>query len=422
MPHQVAALERLKKTGGCQLLNMPPGSGKSLVALSYMSRLPPGSRTLILAPVTLLETWAQEAMKWFGWELTLVRGTGGKRAALYDEPICVVGYETFRRDYDIILRKGWNLLVCDESHKVKSPKSFVTKRAKLLAARTPRRILMSGTPLVNSWADMWSQCEMVSPGCLYGNFFTFRNIHAIMPIPGVPMIKGWRMVEEIQRRIAPHVFSVDKDEVQSALPPVTITDVPVTLTTKERKAYEQMRDEFLLEMEGVELTIANALVKAGRLRQCVNGVEVFGIEDDGSKLRALKELLEMIGQEHVIVFSMYAKTIESYASKLGVSSVITGDTRFRDDVIQTWKRQGGPLLMTAAGEAGLNLQEARYVINIELPWTQASYEQRVGRAWRTGQKRPVTVYNLMAKDTIDYGVKKLLEKKGDMMESLSDLV
>lgn len=76
---------------------------------------------------------------------------------------------------------------------------------------------------------------------------------------------------------------------------------------------------------------------------------------------------------------------------------------------------------TSAMSTGLNLQEAAYVIQIEKPWTKAEEDQRIARAWRTGQKRPVTVYNLLARDTIDYGVKKLLERKGGMAEDLAAL-
>jgi non-specific serine/threonine protein kinase len=418
MSHQREALNYLEKQGGCGLLNLCPGSGKTLIALSYLSQMK-NSKVLILAPVTLLETWQQEARKWYGLPIAKAQGTKDKRRGAYMAPIVVVGYEAFRQDWKDIMQLKWDLLILDESQKIKSPTSKVTKRIMALAKSVPHRILMSGTPLVNSWADMWSQCEIIKPGCLYGNFYVFRSLYAIMPIPGVPMIKGWRGVEEIQRRIAPHIFTVDKAEIQKNLPPITIVDIPIELSTKERKAYNQMRDEFLLEMDGVELTIANALVKAGRLRQCVNGVEVFGIEDESSKLKALKELLETLGNEHVIIFSMYAKTCNMFAQQLGVTAVITGDTQDRDAVIAAWRDKGGPLIMSAAGEAGLNLQSARYIIQVELPWTRASEEQRIGRAWRTGQQKPVTVYNLLAVGTIDYGVKKLLEKKGEMMDAVT---
>jgi SNF2 family DNA or RNA helicase len=418
MPHQKKALSFLQETGGRGLLNLPPGSGKTLIALSYIQTLN-APHVLILAPVMLLETWRQEASKWFGLPIAKAQGTKDKRRGAYMAPIVVVGYEAFRQDWKDITQLTWDLLILDESHKAKSPTSKVTKRLMALAKGVKRVILMSGTPLVNGWADMWSQCELVSPGCLYGNFYVFRNLHAVMPIPGVPMIKGWRDVEGIQKRIAHCVFSVDKATIQKDLPAISTVEVAVELSPKESRAYAQLRDEFLLEMDDVELSVPNALVKAGRLRQCVNGLHAFGIDEAPTKLRALEEILETLGSEHVIVFSMYAQTVDAYASKLKHVHVITGSTQGRDEVIASWRDKGGPLLMTAAGEQGLNLQEARYVINIDLPWTQASYDQRIGRSWRTGQKHPVTVYNLLATGTIDHGVKRLLSKKASMMDAVT---
>lgn len=425
MPHQRAALERLDEAGGCQLLNLCPGAGKTLIALSHINVPSLGAtlRTLIVCPVTLTSTWDQEAHKWFDLSVMQAKGRKEDRLAVYEQGwLVAVGYETFRMDFEHIMKQQWDMLICDESHKLKSPTAQVTKKMMKLAKKVPRRILLSGTPLVNSWIDMWSQIEIVHPGALYGNFYAFRSMHAIMPVPGIPMIRGWRGVDQIKEKIAPYIFTVPKEEIQAALPPVTFVDVPVELTPKEKKAYAEIRDEFRVELEEAEdLTIANALVKVGRLRQCVNGVHAFGIEDEGSKLKALKELLETLQGEHVIIFSMYAQTCDRYAAALATDQVITGATTGRDEVIGKWRRAGGPLILSGAGEAGLNLQDACYVIQVEPPWTRASQDQRVGRSWRTGQKRPVTVYSLLATDSVDYGVKKMIEKKGKMADEVAGI-
>lgn len=421
MPHQLQALERLKHSNGRQLLNLCPGAGKTLTAIEYVRNM---KNVLIICPASILGVWEAECAKWGATVPFKVQGTPKERERILTNMDkyggwYVIGYEMFRKEIKRLAQVKWDIVLADECHKIKSPTSKVSKLFRKFAERVPKVVLLSGTPLINSWMDMWPQVEAIKPGALYGNWYVFRNMHAVMPIPGVPVIKGWRDVDKIKERIKPHVFTIDKYEIQRNLPPVSVVDVPVVLTDKEAKAYAQIRDELRLELEGQEvLTVANALVKVGRLRQAANGLYVFGT-DVSSKADALESLVESLGDERVIVFSMYAETVAYLQKRLRCKHVITGATAHRDEIINDWKKRGTVLLGTDAMSEGLNLQDASYVINVELPWTQARFDQRIARAWRTGQLRPVTVYNLLVEDTIDYGVKKLLEKKGDVADELA---
>lgn len=424
LPHQEQTIKRLEVTGGRQLLNLWPGAGKTLTTLCYLfkQQLP---RVLVVAPASVCAVWEAESEKWCFPEFIRYTGTPLKRSRLLDTlrenpSWTVVSYETYLRDHKNLDRIRWDAVVLDECHKIKSPTAKVSKALRNLCQLVPRAILLSGTPLVNGWGDMWSQVEAVKKGSLYGNWFIFRNMHAIMPIPGVPAITGWRGVEQIKAKIAPHIFTIDKQEIIKHLPPVQEIDIPVELSSKEQKMYASMRDAMVIELEDETLTAANALVKVGRLRQLTDGLFTLGIEES-AKLEALSDLLDTLQGQHVIVFSMYEQTVQFMAGKLGIKNVITGSTSGRDEIIARWRKDGGVIMGTSAMSTGLNLQEAAYVIQIEKPWTKAEEDQRIARAWRTGQKRPVTVYNLLARDTIDYGVKKLLERKGGMAEDLAAL-
>lgn len=425
MPAQILSVERLESATGRQLLNLPPGGGKTLTTLYYLTKHDV-KKALIVCPASLLGTWSAEAKKWGLPEPIEFRGDKKQRDFImglfrnnFDAAWLVVGYEMFLREVKKLSAIKWDAMVCDESQKIKSPTAKVSKQVRKLSQTIPSCILLSGTPIVNGWQDIWSQVETVHVGSLYGSWWTFRQVHAVMPIPNIPMIKGWRDVDKIKEKIKPYVFTIPKEMVRKDLPPVSVVDVNVPLSAEESRAYKQIRDEFLLELDGQEvLTVANALVKVGRLRQTANGLFTFG-KDESSKSDALGALLDTLGDEKVIIFSMYAQTIRYLQQKLRCKHVITGDSTDRDAILNDWRKNGTMLLGTAALGTGLNLQDAHYVIQFDLPFTAAEEEQRIARAWRTGQHNPVTVYNLMAEDTIDYGIRRLIEKKRLIMEELS---
>ena len=423
MPHQQQALQRLEESNGCQLLNLCPGAGKTLTALTYAKKF---NKVLIVCPATITSVWRDEAVKWDMPEPILFQGTPKQRElikkALQDKQdgswLCV-GYEMLLREWKSIQGFGWELVIFDESHRLKSPTAKIGKLVRKIAPSIPHRVLLSGTPIMNNIGDIWGQVTVVKSDSLYSNWYAFRSVHAIMPNPRIPFITGWRDKDGIMGRIKPYVFTIDKHEIQKNLPPVTSVDIQVELSPEEMRAYKQIKNEFLLQLEGQEeLTIANALVQVGRLRQCADGLLHFGVEIS-SKLTALRELLDSLQDEKVIIFSMYSQVVHYFAQNLEIRHVVTGETKDKDRVIHEWKQSGTALIGTASLATGLNLQDAHYVVFIEPCWNKAQEDQSVGRAWRTGQKNPVTVYNLLGKDTIDYAIKKLILKKSSVANEVS---
>lgn len=420
MPHQQAAIERLRESRGKQLLNLCPGAGKTLTAITYLKEIG-AKNVLILAPASVTSVWADECEKWSAPTPVIFYGTPKERKALlavFDRKDIhywtVCGYEMFLREYKNLSKVKWDALILDESHRAKSPTAKVTKAIRAVAASINVRILLSGTPLKNHWGDLFTQAETVSPGCLGGNWYAFRNRYAIMPIPNIPMIKGWRDVEDIQKRIKPHVFTIDKEEIQKNLPPMTMTNIKVELSPEEKKQYALIRDEMMLDED---TNIVNALAQLTKLRQCANGT----LTEKSSKLGAIRDVLESLEDQRVLIFTEYA----TFAGLLGRelrAPVIQGSVGAdeRKEIIEQWRRGGTVLIGTSAMATGLNLQDASYVVQADLPWTKAEEEQRIGRAWRTGQKNPVTVYNIMAEGTVDWMIRKAIDRKGSMMAQLAE--
>lgn len=422
MPHQLSALQRLRESKGRQLLHIGCGGGKTLTTLTYLNN-EKIKRTLIIAPATLLSVWEDEAVKWFSSHVIKIKGSPIERKKIYKnfgDGIYVVGYETFLRDWKLIYQLDFQAIVAEESHRIKSPTAKVTKAILKMAKKTNVRIALTGTAMPSGWKDMWSQVNFISPGAMYGSFFAWRQIHCIMPIPNCPAITGYRDIEKIKQDIKPFVFTVPKEQIDKALPPATYQDITFELSDKERKFYNQMRDEMRLEIaEDQEMTIMNALGLILRLRQAVNGLFVFGIDVPSSKIQVLKDLLDSIDKEEkVIIFTMFAETARELQRQLGTSFVVSGETQDKDEVVAEWKKNGRVLIGTKSLSEGWNLQECRIIINFDLPYTNAEYIQRVSRSLRSGQNRPVLVYNLIAEKTVDAHVQKILEKKKGMTDEL----
>ena len=418
-PFQNQAIERLKKSLGCQLLHIGCGGGKTLTTLTFLTDKNL-KRVLVIAPASLLSIWNDESEKWFGFSFIKIKGNPAQRKRIYNkraDGFYVIGYETFLRDWKYLQDFNFEAIVAEESHRMKSPVAKVTKAILKFSRGIPIRIALTGTAMPSGWKDIWSQVNFVHPGALYGNFYTFRNIHCIMPIPNCPAITGYREVEKIKEEIKPYVFTVPKDEIDKALPAVTYQEIKFDLSTKERKVYQQIKDELVFELKGEETTIANALGAILRLRQVVNGLFVFGQDEPSSKIQVLKDLLDSIeDDEKIIVFTMFAETAKEIQKQLNIEHIISGETVDKDSVVSSWKKEGRVLIGTKSLSEGWNCQEARIIVNFDLPYTNAEYTQRISRCLRSGQKRPVLVYDLIAENSIDAHVKKILEKKKSMTD------
>lgn len=429
MPHQKTALDRLLKSHGRHILALPCGAGKTLVTLSYLFNVLEYGRFLVVCPKSLLGTWTKESEKWFKRKPVCITGIQKDRDWHYERVredkngFYVVGYETFQRDYKRLpfLREiTWEALVADESSKIKNPTTMISKIMRVVKRKCC--ILLNATLIENSIGDLWAQAEMVEPGVLYGNFYRFRALHAVMN-QYFPGIKYWRDKQEIINKVKHLIFSVPKEEVTKNLPPLTESVIEVELEPSQQKVYDRIRDEFLLEIDNETTTVANALVKLTRLRQCTDGLWSFGDNKEKSaKEIALRELLEQFGSEKSLIFTQFAETAKELSLRLGIKHIITGAEMKRDLVLSSWEDNGTALIGTLAIAKGLNLQKARYAVFIDLPWTYALYEQIVGRVWRTGQNNPVTAYIIEARDTVDEKIRKLVWTKkadGDLLTNMT---
>lgn len=429
-PFQKEAVDWLKenKSG---LLHAATGTGKTIMALEYARSLPivDGrlNRVLFIVPNAVKLQWASEARRHFDIGMFIIGGTPKEREHQWKVtwPFAVVNYELLLKDYKYVLTQHFDCVIVDECHRMANHAAKTVRVIKKI--RTDRKVALSATPISNGRHDLYSQLDWIKPGCLGKSWWSFRSYFCVMH-HAFPKIIGYQNQERFESITKPLIYHIPKS-VLVGLPALRESIIPFDLSTAERRFYDQIRKELIVELirddgEQELVPIGNALTKLLRLRQSCNTLAPFGHSGVlSSKLRTLTELLEDLlldPDNKILIFSSFKETVKEYHQELSKhwkGRTITGDDAMADRQVSLAEFEKDPgiryLLCTSAADTGLNIQAANIVIHIDDPLSFAKLEQRNGRAHRLGQTRPVLVYHLRAQRTVDEYIAGILEHKKD---------
>jgi SNF2 family DNA or RNA helicase len=406
------------------LLGDVPGLGKTLQTIAATEQ---DKHVLLFTMNTLKFTTADEVKKWLPNERVLViDGDKKHRAEQWTlhapkNRVVVANYELLVHDFDLIKQHEWHTIVCDEATRISNPDAITTRNLKLL--RSHKRIALTGTPISNSPDDIYSIIDWLVPKYL-GTFYQFRDKYCIVD-DRFNRVTGYKNMDELSKKVDRFMLRRTKEEVFTDFPPKTIENVVFHLSVAERKLYTSIKEQVLEEIRELsELdtrTLGIIPVKMLRLKQCTDHPRLVGIKDEKecSKLDTLKALLKPVidSGEKAIIFTQFAEMLHILKDELKEYRPITifGDVDSVDRMVRVKEFNDDPkpriIIMTEAGAYGLNMQSASYVVHYDAPWSIAKLMQREDRAHRIGQNKPVTVYNLIAKDTIDEYILKVLSRK-----------
>lgn len=415
LDHQSKAADEFLRRDGRMLLWADVGTGKTAIAVECAKRVRSWN-ILYLAPAILKEQVASEFRAWWPEaDVQVIGGTRTSRRRQWALPadVRVMNYETLLTDVEIVRKLVPDFVVVDECQRFAAPSSKTLKAFRKLSPRY--RLAMSGTPAPNAIHELWNMCDWVSPGLFHDSFWQFRarecRVH-----PAFPKILGYYDRERVVSKFMSVVHRIRREDVLS-LPPLVEIRIPVALPKPEREVYDALRNELVLRLtDGTTLNVPNVLALLMRLRQLVDCPEAIGIKGPSAKEKALGELLDSISSRKIIVFSELAAAARSLHARYG-GLLVEGETpqADRENIFEQFRMDSDRLLfMTSAGTYGVNLQVADTVINYGLPWNDARLEQRVARAWRYGQDKPVTSYRLIAEGTVDEKMERMIEKKRKM--------
>ncbi|MEZ4401120.1 MAG: DEAD/DEAH box helicase [Kofleriaceae bacterium] len=395
---------------GCVLAD-DMGLGKTVQALAAIR-----GRTLVVCPTSVAPNWQSETAR-FRPDLQIALYHGSRRKLVDDADVTITTYPIVRNDIDALMEVAWDTVILDEAQAIKNPDSQIARAAYRL--RGEWRVSLSGTPIENRLDELWSQLHFTNPGLL-GARVDFRDRWATAVEAG-----DADTAARLRARVRPFVMRRLKREVAPELPPRTEAVLWVELDDDERTAYEAIRAA--TQRDVVELLAAGGGVLAAleallRLRQaaCHRGLLPGQSADGSSKLTTLVETVAaaVAAGGKALVFSQWTSLLDRVEPVLTAEGLgftrLDGSTRDRAAVVAEFQDPGGPpvmLLSLKAGGTGLNLTAADHVFLLDPWWNPAVEDQAADRAHRIGQDKPVMIYRLVARDTVEERVLALQDKK-----------
>ena len=415
------------------------GLGKTLQVLTHLLRAKEAGElkepALVVCPKSVVDVWISEARR-FAPSLNVLDLSGPWRERLKSDienrDLIVITYGLVSRELNRLKQKRFFAIVADESQNMKNHRSIAARAMKNLTAG--HRICLTGTPVENNLIELWSQFDFLIPGLL-GDLKSFKGVFVNAGAEDVDSAP----VDILKERIRPFILRRLKEDVAKELPPKTTIVKSIALSNEQRDLYEAVRlstNQIVQEeiaSRGIaksQIQIFSALMK---LRQvCCDPGLILG-DEISSKITSakLQQLLDMVKELHqegrkVIVFSQFTSMLSRIGDALrqeGIEYVqLTGSTqdrktpvdRFQNGAVQVF------LISLRAGGSGLTLTAADTVIHYDPWWNPQVENQATDRAYRIGQDKPVFVYKLIARGTIEERIVELQKKKGELARDILD--
>lgn len=443
-----------KSSAGFGLL-FEMGCGKTLTAIAIMGALYRQrriTRVLVVAPSSVCSVWPHDlaAFAAFPYEVRVLLGEKKQRLealrSLTTYPdtanrllIAVINYEATHREGIFEALEGYaaDLIICDESQRIKNPKAAQSKAVQMLGDRAAYRLILSGTPVQNSAIDLYSQYRFLDPSVFGANFYAFRNRYCQMGGYGGHEVVGFQHMDELVRKEHSIALRVTKAECLD-LPGQTFVRRYVQLEPAARRLYTQIARASCAELEnGEHVTASIVLTKLLRLMQLTGGF----VQADGgdrprptgsAKLDALADILEDYVQEagqKLVVFARFRPEIAAICQLLEQRGIrygrIDGEVPMdqRGAIVETFQQDPGVKVFVAQIQTaglGITLHAASAAVFYSLDFNYANYAQALARIHRIGQAHPVTYIHLLAEHTIDDQVLDALERKEDLARTIVD--
>ncbi|RIK82019.1 MAG: helicase [Planctomycetota bacterium] len=435
LPYQLDGIA-FAAAAGRAILADDMGLGKTIqgVGLAELLAREAGiRRVLVVCPASLKSQWRNEITRFSDRSCQLITGSTASRSGQYqnDAMFTVCNYEQVLRDIQFVEQTPWDLIVLDEGQRIKNWEAKTSRVIKGLKSRFA--LVLSGTPMENRLDELYSVVQFVDDRRL-GPGFRFFHRHRMVDEKG--KVLGYKNLAELRERLAPILLRRTRDSVLQQLPPRTVEIVRITPTDEQLELHRThmqivstiVRKKFISEMDLLRLQKALLMCRMSADSTVLVNKERPGFS---SKLEQLDEMIDRLFAEparKAVLFSEWTTMLDLIEPLLKKRKL--GYVRLDGSVPQAKRQQlvhefqnhesCRLFLTTNAGSTGLNLQAADTVINVDLPWNPAVLEQRIARAHRMGQKRPVQVFVLVTEGTIEEGLLTTLAQKKELAQAAID--
>ncbi len=437
-PYQKAGFDWLHflhdyEFGGCLADDM--GLGKTVETLVFLQSIKEighdGKPALLVLPRSLLVNWQREAER-FTPDLVFYEYFGNQRTKelnIFDEyDLILTTYGVLLRDIEKLREYSFHYVILDELQFIKNPLAKTSKAARLL--KSDHRLVLTGTPVENSTFELWSQFAFLNPGLL-GNLEYFKSEFG-NPIERQGDENASRY---LRKMVYPFILRRTKEQVAPELPPRTERIIYADMEPAQRNLYNKTRDFYkamllgVIEEKGINNSRMKVLEGLLRLRQISNHPRL--VKDDfrgtSAKFELLIDTLETIksGGHKALIFSQFVQMLKIVRQELDHRKIpyeyLDGRTRKRQERVDTFQNKPEIpffLISLKAGGVGLNLTAADYVIHVDPWWNPAVEMQATDRTHRIGQDKPVFVYKLITRGSVEEKILQLQDKKKTLVEQL----
>ncbi|MCY4152739.1 MAG: DEAD/DEAH box helicase [Aestuariivita sp.] len=415
------------------------GLGKTcqaLAACELLRQISDVKRVLIVCPASLKSEWAEQIEAATGLDYRSIYGLRPARLAAYKDPafFTITNYEQVRSDrQDLQELLNPDIVILDEAQRIKNWRTKTAIEIKQLRSRYA--FVLTGTPIENRIDEIYSIFQFLDPMIL-GPLFRFNRRYYNLDDRGRAI--GYRNLNELSDRVKQRMLRRSKTDVEDDLPERTNNNYFVPMTQEQQARYEdyesivarlgataKRRPLTEAEFKRLQLSLAcmrmicdTPFILDPNVRDCPKLEELSRIleellADEDSKVIIFSEWVRMLSlvqemlEELDINYALHIGSVPQHKRKIEID-------RFRKD------SNCRIFLSSESGGAGLNLQVANAVINLDQPWNPAKLEQRIARAWRKHQMRTVTVANLVSENSIEHRMLSLIEQKKVVAEAVLD--
>ena len=424
------------KFGGILADDMGLGKTLQIIALLH-SQLKTKNRvtSIVVCPSTLVLNWKAEIEKWCSnMNVLIIKGTAEERNDLLNQyknyDLVITSYDLLKRDIENYENKNFKYIIADEAQYIKNASTQNATSLKSLNGEI--KFALTGTPIENSIAELWSIFDFIMPGYLY-NYNKFKKKFE----EPILKLEDKEVLERLKRLISPFILRRVKKDVLTELPEKNITIMKNEMEKEQEKIYlsylAQTRKEVAedLEKNSFEKSKFKILMLLTRLRQicCHPGLFIENYNGNSGKLRQCLDLVvDAIASGHkILIFSSYTSMFEILEKELKKINVeyfkLVGNTPVgqRIEMVDEFNNSSSVkvfLISLKAGGTGLNLTSADAVIHYDPWWNVSSENQATDRAYRIGQKNSVQVYKLITSNSIEEKINKMQERKEKLSKDI----
>ena len=480
-PHQLVMLHHMLKLPFFANFS-EVGTGKTYPTIIYADyrKKTENIKILVISPLTIIDKWCDEYKQITGRELTPLLGTPNKRTDKlnkYNE--CIINYEGSRIIKEGLKNKHFDLVICDESHRVKNPKAEQSKAIAEIVLCSKYRIIMTGTNITNTAMDLFMQIFILNPAVFGESFYAwrgkyFRNENMLQPnkefytckICGykndVFSVKQkhaerntskviqcdkcrasmkiylkqdypvWTIKPGAIEQLNEHIFSTGIRYTKAEcldLPPNIFETRLIKMTVEQERAYNQMLEKMIISFSLDEKVTANfVLTQLLRLQTITSGWvktdnDTIAFFKTNPKFEELKYIIDELFDEQIVIWAHFRNDLNYLNKNIPKSSVISGDVDIKERIqrLKDFKEGKIRILICQPGVAGegINLTNASYSIRFSRSHSLKDFEQSIGRLHRFGATKKVTNFDMVMKGTYDEIIYRNIMKKQNLFEKIN---